>query len=381
MKCLKEVINMADIRYEKNDKVYHIKKKRLSIKKWALFLVLPSLAFIIFSIFCITNSISLGKEKSGISYHENGNIDYKVYLKDNNYYEEKFLGKDMQYIASLINTINVDFKYQIHATEKMDFNYKYKVLGTLKITDKTDESKVLYTKDYILKEEKIEKIMDNNFEITEDVDIDYDKYNSYANAFRRDYALTSNADLVLKMVVEVDGKYDGIEEQINKNNNLEISIPLSEQTIDITMDASKINQSDILSKNEGFKVTNMILLVAGIILCMIGFILFGTAIYFYLERYSNDPYEKALHKILKNYDTYIIKSKSNFRESKNLVRVSSFEELIDAQQIEKTPILFYEVEPGKKAYFVLNGTKTTYRFTLTKAYQIKLREENKKGEF
>jgi len=381
MKCLKEVIDMSDIRYEKNDKVYHIKKKRLSIKKWAIFLVLPSLAFIIFSIFCISGAITLDNSENNISYHESGNIDYKVYLKDNNYYEEKFLGKDMQYIASLINTINVDFKYQIHASEQMNFNYKYKIIGTLRITDKTDRSKVLYTKDYILKEETKSSLEDNNFEIMEDVDIDYDKYNSYANAFRRDYALTSNADLILKMVVDVDGKYKDLEDKINKDNNLEISIPLSEQTIDITMDASTINQSDYLSKNEGFKITNVILFFAGVILCLIGFLGFGVAIYFYLERYSNDPYEKALHKILKNYDTYIVKSKSNFRESENPIRVSSFEELIDAQQIEKTPILFYEVEPGKKAYFVLNGTKATYRFTLTKAYQIKLMQENKKGEF
>jgi len=381
MNYLKEVFNMTDIRYEKNDKVYHVKKKRLSVKKWTMFLVLPSLIFIIFSVFCITNSISLKGTEDQISYSENGNIDYKVYLKDNNYYEEKFLGKDMQYIASLINTINVDFNYQLHATENMDFDYKYKILGTLKITDKTDKTKVLYTKDYILKDETKESLNANNFRIDADVDIDYDKYNSYANAFRRDYALTSNAELVLKMEIDVDGKYKDLEDKIKKDNNLEISIPLSEQTLEIAMDASKINQSDVLSNQKGTSVTNVILLIAGIILCSIGLIGFGIAIYLYLERYSNDPYEKALHKILKNYDTYIIKAKSDFRESEEPIRVASFEELIDAQQMEKTPILFYEVEPGKKAYFVLNGTKSTYRFTLTKAYQIKLMQKNKKGEF
>lgn len=372
---------MADISYEKNDKVYHVKKKRLSIKKWVLFLVLPSLAFIIFSMFCIFGSLSLNSSADQISYNESGNVDYKVYLKDNNYYEEKFLGKDMQYIASLINTINVDFNYQMHATEEMAFHYKYKIIGTLKITDKTDKSKVLYSKDYVLKEETKNSVDANNFKITEDVDIDYDKYNSYANAFRRDYSLTSNAELTLKMVVDVDGKYQELKNKIDKENKLEITIPLSEQTIDITMDASKINHSDTLSMKEGLQITNVILLIAGIILCIVGLSGFGIALYLYLERYSNDPYERALHKIMKNYDTYIVKAKNSFLESEEPIRVSSFEELIDAQQIEKAPILFYEVEPGKKAYFVLNGTKGTYRFTLTKAYQIKLMQENKKGEF
>ncbi len=371
---------MSDIRYEKNDKVYHVKKKRLNVKRWTLFLLFPSIAFIMFSVFCVITSLSLDADADNISYNESGNVDYKVYLKDNDYYEEKFLGKDMQYIASLINTINVDFNYEMHATEKLAFDYKYKIIGTLKITDKTDKDKVLYTKDYVLKEETKKKTDQNNFKITEDVDIDYDKYNSYANAFRRDYSLTSNASLVLKMVIDVDGEYEGLKDKIDRENNLEISIPLSEQTIDITMDASKIDHSDALKVKSGLKVSNVILLVAGLILGLLGLVGLGIAIYIYFERYSNDPYEKALHKIMKNYDTYIVKAKSDFQESEVPVRVSSFEELIDAQQIEKTPILFYEVEPGQKAYFVLNGTKATYRFTLTKAYQIKLLQENRKGE-
>ncbi len=370
---------MADIRYEKNDKIYHVKKKRLNVKKWAMLLVLPSLVFIIFSVFCILSSLS-SNTASGISYNETGNVDYKVYLKDNNYYEEKFLGKDMQYIASLINTINVDFNYEMHATEKLDFDYKYKIIGTLKITDKTDRNKVLYTKDYTLKKETKKHLEDNSFKISEDIDIDYDMYNNYANNFRRDYSLTSNADLILKMVVDVDGEYKDLKDKIDEENNLEISIPLSEQTIDITMDASKIDKSDNLAMTDGLQINDVPLLAAGILLFLIGLLGLLIAMYIYIKRYSNDPYEKALHKIMKNYDTYIVKAKNDFHESEEPVRVSSFEELIDAQQIEKTPILFYEVEPGKKAYFVLNGTKATYRFTLTRAYQIKLMQENNKGE-
>ncbi len=372
---------MSEIRYEKNDKVYHVKIRRFNTKKWAIFLLLPSLAFIIFGIFCIIGSISLDDGQSKISYSESGNVDYKVYLKDNDYYEEKFLGKDMQYIASLINMINIDFNYQLHAAEDMKFNYKYKIIGTLKITDRDNKDKVLYTKDYILQEETKKTLKDNNFVIKEDVDIDYEKYNSYANSFRRDYSLTSNASLIVKMIVDVDGQYQKIEDNIRKSNTLELSIPLSEQTIDITMGANKIEKSDNLIKNKEVKVTNVILLIAGCILSFIGFISLALAIYLYLQRYSSNPYEKALHKIMKNYDTYIVKAKSDFKESEDPIRVSTFEELIDAQQIEKTPILFYEVEPGEKSYFVLNGSKATYRFTLTRAYQIKLMQENKKGEF
>lgn len=371
---------MAGYRYEKADKVYHVKKKRLNVKKMVLLLVIPSIILMAFGALCIFSSLQKDN-KAVLSYNEKGNIDYKVYLKENNYYEDKFLGKNMQYIASLINTINVDFKYEMHSTDNVNYNYKYKIVGTLKITDKTDDKKVLYSKDEVLLNETTKKVSDNNFIINEDIDIDYDKYNNYANSFRRDYGLTSNAYLELNMIISVDGDYDKTTEKIASNNNLKIRIPLSEQTVDIGMTASDINNSKALAYTEKIEIGNIILLISGTLLSILGLSGIIIAICVYLSRYSNDPYENALYKILKNYDTYIVKAKSDFRESENLIRVETFEELIDAQKIEQTPILFYEVEPGNKAYFVLNGSKTTYRFTLTRAYQERLTLTHKKGEF
>lgn len=34
--------------------------------------------------------------------------------------------------------------------------------------------------------------------------------------------------------------------------------------------------------------------------------------------------------------------------------------------------MFLEVEPGNKAYFIVNGVNTTYRFTLSRAFQEKM---------
>ena len=183
------------------------------------------------------------------------------------------------------------------------------------------------------------------------------------------------------MVIDVDGDYDKTTDKINSNNNLKMVIPLSEQTVDIEMTASDIDNNKSLAYTEKLQIGNIILLSSGLILSLLGLSGIISALYIYLSRYSNDPYENALHKLLKNYDTYIVKAKSDFRESENLIRVETFDELIDAQKIEQTPIVFYEVEPGNKAYFVLTGSKATYRFTLTKAYQERLVLNHKKGEF
>ena len=60
------------------------------------------------------------KTTNDISYQENGGVDYKVYLNDNDYYKEEYLDEGMQYISSIIDYILVDYKYSIKfATKKV----------------------------------------------------------------------------------------------------------------------------------------------------------------------------------------------------------------------------------------------------------------------
>lgn len=358
-----------NIKYIKSDKVYTVKRTTLKIKNWLIYLVLPAILLTSLGGLCLMHFIFNKDDNRVVLYNEIGNIDYKVYLKDNNYYKEKFLKKDMQYIASLINSVNVNFKYDMHSTKNIDYNYKYKITANLVVTDKTDSNKVLYENEEILLNEVVKSVSGNNFIIREDVDIDYDKYNDYANKFRSDYGLSANCNLILSMDIETDGDYEYSDKDIKSNNRLQISIPLSEQTVDIKMNASNINKSSSLTGNYNIEIDSIIILVAGLVLSLFGIIIGVVAIYLYVTKHTKDVYQVALRKILKNYDANIVNAKNNFKESSNLVRVENFEELLDAQKMENTPILFYEVEPGNKSYFVVKGSKATYRFTLTRAYQ------------
>ena len=47
-----------------------------------------------------------------VNYVENSSIDYKVYLKKNNYFDTPFLEKNKVYITSLIDYIDIDFSYK-----------------------------------------------------------------------------------------------------------------------------------------------------------------------------------------------------------------------------------------------------------------------------
>ena len=65
---------------------------------------------ILLSLFFINKSIFIQDEKN-IFYEEHGTPNYKVFLKNNDYYEKKYLDEGMSYIASIIDYISIDYNY------------------------------------------------------------------------------------------------------------------------------------------------------------------------------------------------------------------------------------------------------------------------------
>ena len=370
------------VKYVSEEKSYQVRHKRkIRIKTWFCLLVLPALVFAILAFFCFNETLSFGS-KDNISYNEKGNIDYKVYLKENDYYNKPYLDKGMQYIASLINTIGLDFNYEIHSTEDLDYNYKYKVTADLLVTDRNDPSKVVYERPETLIEEKEVDVKDNNFVINEDIDIDYGKYNEYVNSFKSDYALNVESNLVITLDVITTGKADNIDKSLNTNNDLTITIPLSEQTVDIAMETEELNKQGSLGGTNSLNIENPIILASGIVFAIAALILFIIAIYLYVtSREEKDIYEKEIKRLLKTYDRLIVTSQRPSIKEKDfakVIRVTNIEELVDAHESTKQPIIYYEVVPGEKSFFVIMHEDTLYKLTITKGFLQKEMEDKKK---
>ncbi len=368
---------MNDEKNIKNSNLYQaFTKRKKRSRAIMLILLLISLFLIILSSVFLKSSMNF--KDNFINYNEKGDINYKVYLKDNDYYDEPFLDKDMQYIASLINTINVDFKYEINSSDELSYKYKYKITGDLVITEKNNPSKVLYKNTEILLEETAKEITDSSFVINEDLDINYDKYNEYVVAFQKDYSLSVDSNLVLTLAVETVGENNILVNNFNKNSNLIVSVPLSEHTISITTDLNSLNGSGIIRSTEIVKIDNVMLFVLSISLGLIGLIILISIVYLYLSKNNNNNlYEKEIKNILKNYDRLIVSSKVlDIDENKfqNKVRVTSIEELIDVYETTKQPIIYYEVIPNEKSYFIIINDDTLYKLTISKEWL----EENKK---
>ena len=135
--------------------------KNSSIKK----IIKYGFLFLIFAIFgtlLLNKSLNFNNQKV-IQYKEKSNLDYKVYLLENDFYDKDYLGKDMLYVASLIDKIEIDFDYLFESDEKENLDFTYSVIGKLSITN-SNGTKSYYENSYTLLDNKKISMIDNNYD-------------------------------------------------------------------------------------------------------------------------------------------------------------------------------------------------------------------------
>ncbi len=365
-----------------NDKLYVMQKKKiLNTKKWLLILMVLAIILLPLAESLLIKSLDLKKQEVIVEYVEKGDVDYKVYLKQNNYYKEKYLGEGMEYVANIINTINPDFRYEIHATDNLDMSYAYKITATLLIS-KDSDSQPLYTRTFDLIKKDVKVVNSNNLTISENLIIDYDEYNSLVNRYKKDFGISAYSKLVINMDINIVGKHSNNEDQMFINRTLQASIPLSEQTIRISIDTEEINNNGLLFAKGKITVSNILLFVVALVSLGLVLLLLITSIRLYIKFKRRNIYYITLNKFINEYDKLVINGSyenTNIDETKfdNIIKIEKFEELVDAAENLSLPILFYEVIPGELSFFVVTNDKTLYKFTLDKAALTKKEKDEK----
>ena len=352
--------------------------KPYTTKRWLFYMLIPTLIMLGLTVLVLKGSMYT-KEESIIGYNEVGNIDYKVFLKENNYYKEQYLGKDMQYVASIIKNVVPTFTYEMHSEEKMEYTYNYKVSADLIISDPNDNNKVLYKRPSLLVKDTKEKVTGGSFRVDQEVSINYDEYNNYVNSFKKEYALSVNSKLVLTFNIDVTGKSPALKEDFKKSSKLVIAIPMSEQTINIGIDTSDINNSGTLERNYMSQIKKPVALVLGIIVGLLSLALLYIVIYNFLtNRSKTDVYKATIKSILREYDRAIVSSKTadTIDESKyNVIEVPRIEELLDAHDSTGKPILYNEDTENDISTFIIVSDEILYKYRVV---QKELEEKEEK---
>ena len=334
-----------------------------------IFLILLIIMFV-----SLQNTFDLSSSTK-INYKENSSLDYKVYLKTNEFYDEEYLGKDKVYVASLIDKIIIDFKYNFNIEKESNIDFDYDIVAKLTIDDNIS-NKSYFEKDYILESTKKESIKDaTNYNITKQIKIDYSYYNNLANKFKQQYGIDTISNLIIYLQVNKKNDEDSL---LNspENSTMYLKIPLSQKAVDIELNYKDINNSSYIFKtnqNTTYKVIFAVIsVIIGIITIIIGFKLFKLLS---LLKTNKSNYDKYIERILNEYDRFIVETKTgpNLKDS-NIVKISNFEELLDLRENIKLPIMYYIITNHTKSYFYIKHNNDLYLLTIK---AIDLEKNNK----
>ena len=328
-----------------------------------IILILSFILFLILSFLCFRKSIIIQREQN-VFYEEIGSPNYKIYLKDNNYYKQDYLDKDMSYIANLIDYISINYNYKFISDTELNGEYYYKIVANLEIRNPKNNS-LFYIEKHNLSEEKNYLIKnEKEYEINETVDINYDYYNAIANNFESSYGVDTESKLTVGL--ELHRKIDGTlvsNSDINSDDKINLIIPLSEKTINLKSEPLAMKNRNVIVSLNRYKIDDtkyLIFAVLFLVLALIAFIYITKKI-----MPKGNAYDKMLRKILRQYDRLIVNvnTKPNFKSS-NTIEVNSFYELLDAKDNIHNAIFYYEVIPHQLCYFYINSDNNFIVYTL-----------------
>ena len=324
---------------------------------------------IVFSLACASFLEYIDRNESQyVSYDETSNIDYQVYYKQNEFFENNYLDSDKQYIASLIDSINAEFKYNISLDEvDVEYKYTYRIEANVIVRDK-DNKNLFYDKtDVLLKE--IEEISSmKEVSINEKIIIDYDYYNERIKKLVTVYDL-ENAEsfLNLNMYVNVIGSCEEFEDNHEKERVITLAIPLSKDTIAIDFVDDTVSTTNNVMKCNVEDNNSTLFLAIGIGLSILDLCLVIAVIRYEINTRSAETiYEKELKKILNNYSSSIQMLGSDFNfKAYQLLKIETFTDILEISDKLRQPILMKENHEKTGAYFIIpSNTKLLYVYRL-----------------
>ena len=352
-------------------------ENELILKQWVrVFFLILLVAMIAISIWLMVSSVSKNSTREELyTYSYNGNLDYKVYLKENSFFNTPYLGMNKQYISSLIDHITVDTSYTLQSSKELDYTYTYQIVATLKGSYQAGESKAveLWSKDYTLAPSETKNGTGKKFTINKSIDIDYNEYNRIMTEFRDAFGLSIDAGVDVELKVTVTGKETGTEEQtLNETKSFVLNIPLLSQTTQITPDYINSGREIVYAPENSSSDVNIPKLVMGIALFLLSIFLLKILWTSLIRITKKSEYVIELNKILKEYADIIAES-SNLPDlgQYDVVNIKHFHDLVDIEEELRAPILYNEIVEDYESWFIIVRDKTAYKYVLRQSDLIR----------
>ena len=339
-------------------------------KKW---MFIQAIVIFVFAIVSLFSYVKWNKNEEAlyINYNETSDVDYKVYYVDNDYFDEEYQPEDQAYLASLIDYISADFKYELTMESKdVNYEYSYKVDAQIEIIDPSTEKSLWSPVTSIKTEQKHSQNSKSKLMIRENVRIDYDDYNKKATEFISIYNLpNAKSYLTIKTSINVISSCKDFKENGNNQHVVSLRVPLTKQTVDIEIaQSAPANNNKILAckQNDAKVVPFKVLFITFTSLDVLAILVLVA--YMYLTRNKDINYAIKVNRIVSNYKSYIQKINNEFStDGYQVLFVDNFEEMLELRDTIKEPILMFENEDKTRTVFVIPA-----KGNLLYSYEIKV---------
>ena len=317
-----------------------------------------------------------GEKVQYISYNENSKVDYKVYLKENDFYKEEYLNKDQGYISNLIKYISTDFDYYIKFSKEANFKYSYRISAEVDVKDENSDSNIYHFSEDLVTKSDI--VGNKSLDFDKKIDINYDEYNDKIRKFKDIYDLNNSiSTLNINLYIAIDN-IDDTSLNINEKKVSSITIPLTERTVSIDIN------NEIIQDNINKMVINKVHNHNWILLISLVFLLFSVVYTIYLIIYSRRTrtaqmiYEKEIKSIMNNYDSYIQKISGTYDiGTSQVLKIESFNDMLEIRDTLKQPILMLENEKKNGTFFIIPATNSIIYTYALRVVDIKAKMEGK----
>ena len=301
-----------------------------------------------------------------VNYQENNDVIYKVFLHKNDIYNKDYLDMDERYISSLVDNIDINFKYNSLYDKDISGYYGYKVIGKV-VAYQDDVNDVLWEKEDVIVNNKITVLDKNNLRsinIDDNVLVDYDKYKNELFKFSSIYGKSVNGYLEVSLIVNNHLNFRNISNDINEDRSIKVIIPLSSDNFKISL--VKDNKNGSYSDFSNREDINYLLLVIGSVSLSLGISFLALVIRDIVISSKNSfDYSKELKKILRDNDSIIVNVKRFYNKKKyNLIYLNSFDELLSVYKKYKNPISYKEVKKGEEAIFLMTNDDDAWIYRL-----------------
>lgn len=301
-----------------------------------------------------------------IGYNESGSADYKVQYIESEEYGD-WIEDGQSYISALVSQFLVQFDYELNMdAENVDYEYSYKVGAQLMITDRNNKLPIYAPIDDIVEEKSFTQSSNKKLAISENVFVDFAKYNRKAQDFISFYGLTDvTSSLIVKMSVNVIGDCEEFEENSKNSYFVALNIPLTQTTFNVSVTESAPSDSKVLARESSINqnIFAIIAKSAGFADILLIAILI---IFIYSTRNEDINYTIKVKKIVSAYKSFIQKINNRFDEAGyQLLMVSSFNEMLDIRDTIQSPILMNENEDMTLTrFYIPTNTKILYVFEI-----------------